>query len=71
MSQLTHIDLCMCLNELLPSAKTEELESAATVLLVMFKVAGTAPQAPAPKAPAKKPRRYTEKPIAQSQRLKL
>jgi|GEM_PF-4319479 len=68
MSALTIPELCGCLSSLMPSAAQAEVEKAASVLLVMFKVAGTTP-APAAKTAPKK-RQYREKPLAESQRLK-
>lgn len=69
MSAITYADVRSCLNELLPSAPLAEVDKAATVLLLMFKVAGTAPRTTA-KPAAKKPRQYKEKSVADSLKLK-
>jgi hypothetical protein len=69
LAAITQSEVRVFLTEQMPTAAPAEIERASSALVLILKLAGTAP-APAVKPAPKKPRQYREKSIAESQKLK-
>lgn len=69
LAPITQADVRVFLTEQMPTAAPAEIERASSALVLIIKLAGTAP-APAAKPAPKKQRQYKEKSIAESQKLK-